>query len=801
MAETGRTKYTVEQTASMSKAPLRTTFDSLIAKVATAGSSIVSLVTGLLAAFLILYSGYVLYDTFYTQNQAFTSSADLLQYKPVIMEDLGDGLTPIAGQAQMASINKDYRAWLTVYDSRIDYPVLQGTDDVYYATHDAFNNDSITGAIYMAAASSPDFTDNYNIVYGHHMDNGAMFGALDSYKEAGYFASHREGILMTDTGIYDLKIFAAIDTDAYEAKVYTVGNRDLAELLAYIEEHAVQSDMSAAAGATRILALSTCAGSTGPERFVVFATMTPRQLRINATGYTGTYDGAEHTLTVTANYPAGTTYRYSIDGGLTWSETKPVIRNAGEVNVLIEASNSVYGTATAQATLKVEPAPLVITVDNAQKTAGQPDPAFTAQALGLIPSDGILIGQYVTIVRVGGNEAAGTYPGVLTATMNAAWLASPHASNYAVTIVPGNFTITANPVLQLIAAGHDGVYDAQPHAVTVRMDLLPAGTTIQYSTDGGATWVNAAPSITNVGQQQVMVRATHAGYAPVTVNVLLRVTPAPVTVRADSISKVAGTDDPKLSASVTGVLDGFQIVYTVGRRTDNEAAGTYPDEIVVTGEAQQGNYTVTYVNGTLTITEPVLADIPEPPVPMAIFQPAGNRFGDRAWALVNLICLILTVYLFLPLLHLKDKFGRAKLMKKINEAKQELRTADELTALEAKEKERIEKTAMESRDPAGSEPLTEKEFNSAVEKIYYKVNKFLGRFRIGLLLELLLSVGAVIAFILTEDMRLPMILIDKWTPLMVLLLAACWGTDIALIRCRDKIEEVEMEEENAAEAE
>ena len=120
MAETGRTKYTVEQTASMSKAPLRTTFDSLITKVATAGSSIVSLVTGLLAAFLILYSGYVLYDTFYTQNQAFTSSADLLQYKPVIMEDLGDGLTPIAGQAQMASINKDYRAWLTVYDSRID---------------------------------------------------------------------------------------------------------------------------------------------------------------------------------------------------------------------------------------------------------------------------------------------------------------------------------------------------------------------------------------------------------------------------------------------------------------------------------------------------------------------------------------------------------------------------------------------------------------------------------------------------------------------------------------------------------
>ena len=37
--------------------------------------------------------------------------------------------------------------------------------------------------------------------------------------------------------------------------------------------------------------------------------------------------------------------------------------------------------------------------------------------------------------------------------------------------------------------------------------------------------------------------------------------------------------------------------------------------------------------------------------------------------------------------------------------------------------------------------------------------------------DLIPAVGAVIAFILTEDMRLPMIIIDRWSPLMVIILA------------------------------
>ena len=67
-----------------------------------------------------------------------------------------------------------------------------------------------------------------------------------------------------------------------------------------------------------------------------------------------------------------------------------------------------------------------------------------------------------------------------------------------------------------------------------------------------------------------------------------------------------------------------------------------------------------------------------------------------------------------------------------------------------------------------------------------------------MVLEFAAVVLAGVVFYLTEDMRLPMVLIDKWTPLMILLLALCWIVDIRLARYRSGVladEEEEMAEQ------
>ena len=76
-----------------------------------------------------------------------------------------------------------------------------------------------------------------------------------------------------------------------------------------------------------------------------------------------------------------------------------------------------------------------------------------------------------------------------------------------------------------------------------------------------------------------------------------------MTVTADNKSKVFGETDPKLTATVAGTLGDDTVDYTLSREA-GEAAGKY--EITVKGDKLQGNYSVTYVAGTLTITSKVI---------------------------------------------------------------------------------------------------------------------------------------------------------------------------------------------------
>ena len=175
----------------------------MLEKLARLIDGVVGFVAGTLAAVLLLYSGYVLYDNFNTNRNAF-SSWDLLQYKPV-----GD-LSRDAGYQELLSINPDVVGWLTLYDTDIDYPILQGADNMEYVNKDVYGNFSLSGAIYLAAECAPDFSDEYSLIYGHHMDNGAMFGGIDEFAAPDYFSGHRFGLIQTLEGNFDLRHYVRV---------------------------------------------------------------------------------------------------------------------------------------------------------------------------------------------------------------------------------------------------------------------------------------------------------------------------------------------------------------------------------------------------------------------------------------------------------------------------------------------------------------------------------------------------------------------------------------------------------------
>ena len=280
------------------------------------GSRLVSVCAALLATVLILYSGYVLYDSMAIEISAFSANSDLLKYKPSVMAQATEN------QPSLADINEDYRAWITVLGdpaSPIDYPIMQGPNDLYYASHDIYKEPSLTGAIYLASGNMEDFSHSYNLLYGHHMDNGAMFGSLDRFRDQSYFDSHKKAVVITKSGVsYEVTFFALATTSAYEKEIYTVGNR-MKEVKSFLQESeknggsngtkVLISDWKATANMTKMIALSTCASAETDGRLVLFGIMT----RIGSTP-TETGHGGSATPEPASRVPVKLTVKF-MEGG------------------------------------------------------------------------------------------------------------------------------------------------------------------------------------------------------------------------------------------------------------------------------------------------------------------------------------------------------------------------------------------------------------------------------------------------------------------------------------------------------
>lgn len=238
---------------------------------AKAGSRVIGVVTAIIVALLILYGGYSIWDTYSMSRNAFISN-DLLRFKPQpgdipANESLGD----------LMQINPDVRGWLTIDDTHIDYPVVQGKDDMEYVNKDVYGEYSLSGSIFLSSMNSPDFSDTYNVVFGHHMDNGAMFGDIYNFMSEDYFGSHKTGTLYLRGATYHISVFALLDTDAYDMiyNIEGINDSGTSELIDHLSEKSICYRDIGLKSTDKILAMSTCYDATTSGRTILFGRLEP----------------------------------------------------------------------------------------------------------------------------------------------------------------------------------------------------------------------------------------------------------------------------------------------------------------------------------------------------------------------------------------------------------------------------------------------------------------------------------------------------------------------------------------------
>lgn len=209
-----------------------------------------------LVCILMMFIGaYAIYDSYNLFYHAQDKS--ILKYKPQLDE---------TGAAVGAIEIKNAAGWLTLDHTSIDYPIMQGENNSEYLNKDPLGAFSLSGSIYMDYRNTSDFSDNYTLVYGHHMEHEMMFGALDLYKERNFFDAHRYGTLIHNNRSETIRVFAVMDCLATDEIIFSTEYDG--DYVSYIRQNANIFEEPLGG---RILALTTCSETVSEKRLAVFA--------------------------------------------------------------------------------------------------------------------------------------------------------------------------------------------------------------------------------------------------------------------------------------------------------------------------------------------------------------------------------------------------------------------------------------------------------------------------------------------------------------------------------------------------
>ncbi|MDO5540186.1 MAG: class B sortase [Eubacteriales bacterium] len=171
----------------------------------------------------------------------------------------------------LREINTDVTGWLEVEAiDTINYPIVQGEDNDFYLHRTFSKQDNFAGSIFLDCLNSRNFSNRNNILYGHNMKNGSMFGLLKKFREQETYDESPYFWIYTPNWIYKYEIFSCAEVATYSEN-YQISFSGAAAFQKYIQDAMRQSLIDTGVDVTlndTVVTLSTCTGNDA-TRFIV----------------------------------------------------------------------------------------------------------------------------------------------------------------------------------------------------------------------------------------------------------------------------------------------------------------------------------------------------------------------------------------------------------------------------------------------------------------------------------------------------------------------------------------------------
>ena len=173
--------------------------------------------------------------------------------------------------------NPDIYAWLSIPGTEVSYPVLQNAeDDTLYLKNDVDRKPWVGGALFTEHAyNSTDFHDPVNIIYGHYLFSGEMFGSLQELYSDDYSAINELIVYLPQEELH-YRVFAGTPYSDRHILHYYDGFYEPGSIVEFVQDlfstRAIGANLDTGCEITEddhLLVLSTCLRGNYSRRFLV----------------------------------------------------------------------------------------------------------------------------------------------------------------------------------------------------------------------------------------------------------------------------------------------------------------------------------------------------------------------------------------------------------------------------------------------------------------------------------------------------------------------------------------------------
>lgn len=175
--------------------------------------------------------------------------------------------------------NSDIIGWIEIEGTNINYPVLQGSDNDFYMTHNYEKEESVYGSLFLDKDYDWKRGSNNLLIYGHNMQDGSMFHDLLNYADKDYYEEHPIIRFTTPEEDAEYEIIAAFRSRVYyksEQNVFRYyyfvnpeSKEEYEEFVKNAKEASIYDTRNTAEYGDKLITLSTCSYHTEDGRFAV----------------------------------------------------------------------------------------------------------------------------------------------------------------------------------------------------------------------------------------------------------------------------------------------------------------------------------------------------------------------------------------------------------------------------------------------------------------------------------------------------------------------------------------------------